>query len=147
MRCLTSQSRCSGASLVVHPAAPDLPYGLVEWVTLLILADPEDQFLWLSPALPGRAHDRTAAPHPPHVRKPRRLHHGRPQLPGSGSWPTIGIKRKPPAAPHPHRNCPQPCPGRGASIGRARPCAAEVLADFPEIPGWGVSRRVITYAG
>jgi len=30
-RCLTSRSRCSGASLVIHPAALDLPHALVEW--------------------------------------------------------------------------------------------------------------------
>ena len=45
-----SQSRCSGASLVIHPAALDLPHALVEWVTMLIVTREGDRRCKLRPS-------------------------------------------------------------------------------------------------
>jgi hypothetical protein len=45
-----SQSRCSGASLVICPAALDLPHALVEWVTMLIVTREGDRRCKLRPS-------------------------------------------------------------------------------------------------
>jgi hypothetical protein len=35
-------------------------------VNVQIIAGPAGNLLWISPGLPGRTHDLTAGPHPPH---------------------------------------------------------------------------------
>lgn len=41
---------CSGASLVIHPDALDLPHALVEWVTMLIVTREGDRRCKLRPS-------------------------------------------------------------------------------------------------
>ncbi|MEW2635848.1 transposase family protein, partial [Streptomyces sp. NPDC048389] len=67
-------------------------------VNLQVVTDPDGRLLWLSPALPGRAHDLTAARTHQIIRICERQ--GVPVLAdlayqGGGPWVTTGIKRKP----------------------------------------------------
>jgi hypothetical protein len=59
-----SSTTLLGASLVIYPASLDLPHVLVGDGGTRVPAGghrPQGRLLWLSPALPGRAHDLTAA--------------------------------------------------------------------------------------
>ncbi|WP_426402837.1 transposase family protein [Streptomyces sp. R-07] len=67
-------------------------------VNVQVVTDPCGELLWLSPALPGRTHDLTAARTHRIIRICERQ--GVPILAdlayqGAGPWPTTGIKRKP----------------------------------------------------
>jgi hypothetical protein len=67
-------------------------------VNVQVVTDPDGRLLWLSPALPGRAHDLTAARTHRIVRICERQ--GVPILAdlayqGGGPWLTTGIKRRP----------------------------------------------------
>ncbi|MFF4053634.1 transposase family protein [Streptomyces chartreusis] len=67
-------------------------------VNVQVVTDPDGRLLWLSPALPGRAHDLTAARTHRIIRICQRQ--GVPILAdlayqGAGPWVTTGIKRKP----------------------------------------------------
>jgi hypothetical protein len=67
-------------------------------VNVQVVTDPDGRLLWLSPVLPGRAHDLTAA----HTHRNIRICE-RQRVPmladlayqGGGSWVTTGIKRRP----------------------------------------------------
>lgn len=103
------------------------------------VTDPDGRLLWLSPALPGRAHDLTAdrCPHPPdhpHVRAPGRPHPGPSRSPGRRPLGDHRHHTQAPAGTHPHREDPQPDPGGGTGTGRTRRRTPEVLADLPQIP-------------
>ncbi|WP_405545559.1 transposase [Streptomyces phaeochromogenes] len=85
-------------------------------VNVQVVTDPDGRLLWLSPALPGRVHDLTAAPHPPdhpHLRAPGRPHPGRSRLPGRWPLGDHGHQTQAPARTHPHPEDPQPGPGLG----------------------------------
>jgi hypothetical protein len=74
-------------------------------VNVQVVTDPDGRLLWLSPALPGRAHDLTAARTHKIIRICERQ--GVPILAdlayqGAGPWLTTGIKRRP------CRNSPSP---------------------------------------
>jgi hypothetical protein len=93
-----------------------------------VVTDPDGRLLWLSPALPGRVHDLTAARTHKIIRICERQ--GVPILAdlayqGAGPWLTTGIKRRP---------LQERGAGRGAGTGRTRRRTAEVLADLPQTP-------------
>jgi hypothetical protein len=84
-------------------------------VNVQVVTNPDGRLLWLSPALPGRAHDLTAARTHRIIRTCERQ--GVPILAdlayqGAGPWLTTGIKRKPLQELTPTENDPQPRPGR-----------------------------------
>lgn len=67
-------------------------------VNVQVVTDPDGRLLWLSPTLPGRAHDLTAARTNRIIRNCERQ--GVPVLAdrayqGGGPWVTTGIKRRP----------------------------------------------------
>lgn len=105
-------------------------------VNVQVVTDPDGRLLWLSPALPGRAHDLTAARTHQIIRICERQ--------GSPSWPTSPTRAAPlgdhghqaqaTAGSHPHREDPRPGPGRGTSTSRTRRRTPEVLTDLPQIP-------------
>jgi hypothetical protein len=107
-------------------------------VNVQVVTDPGGRLLWLSPALPGRTHDLTAARTHRIIRICERQ--GVPTVAdlaykGAGPWLTTGIKRSPLQELTPtDRTDPQPCPGRDTSTRRTRRRPPEVLADLPQIP-------------
>lgn len=104
-------------------------------VNVQVVTDPGGRLLWLSPTLPGRTHDLTAARTHRIIRICERQ--GVPIVAdlayqGAGPWLTTGIKRTP--GTHSYRQDPQPCPGRGTSTRRTRRRPPEVPADLPQVP-------------
>lgn len=100
-----------------------------------VATDSDGQLLWLSPALPGRSHDLTAADTHRIIRICKRQGVPIPAdlaYQSGGPWVTTGIKRQP-LQELPHREDPQPGPGRGTGTGRARRRTSEVLAHLPQI--------------
>ncbi|SFG91509.1 DDE superfamily endonuclease [Streptomyces mirabilis] len=85
-------------------------------VNVQVVTDPDGRLLWLSPALPGRSHDLTAARTHRIIRICERQ--GVPILAdlayqGGGPWLTTGIKRRP------RRAQPVPVPRPGSAAGPA----------------------------
>lgn len=106
-------------------------------VNVQVVTDPCGRLLWLSPALPGRAHDLTAARTHRIIRICERQ--GVPlladlRLPGLRSLGDHGHHTQAPAGAHPHREDPQPGPGRSPGTGRTRRRAPEDMADLPQVP-------------
>lgn len=106
-------------------------------VNVQVVTDPGGRLLGLSPALPGRAHDLTAARIHRIIRICERQ--GVPILAdlayqGAGPWLTTGIKRQSSAGTYPHRKDPQSGTGRSTSTRRTRGRKTEVLADLPQVP-------------
>ncbi|MEU9979579.1 transposase family protein [Streptomyces sp. NPDC051014] len=69
-------------------------------VNVWVVTDPAGEILWLSPALPGRTRDLTAARHPqdpPDLRAPGRADPRRQSYSGAGDRGT-NAKRRPPSA-------------------------------------------------
>ncbi len=106
-------------------------------VNVQMITDPDGRLLWLSPALPGRAHDLTAARTHRIIRNCERQ--GVPILTdlayqGGGPWVSTRHQTQAPARTQPPREERQPGPGRGAGTGRTRRRSPEVLAHLPQIP-------------
>ncbi len=105
-------------------------------VNVQVVTDPVGQIMWLSPALPGRTHDLTAA----------RTHKilqicARQASRSSPTWPTSvrATASLPPNAARPTANSlppngPQPGPVRSTGARRTRHRTAQVLANLPQIP-------------
>lgn len=89
-------------------------------VNVQVVTDPDGRLLWLSPALPGRSHDLTAARTHRIIRICKRQSvpiPGRSRLPGR--WPLAdhGHQTQAPAGTHPYREDRQPGSGRGTGTG------------------------------
>lgn len=123
-------------------------------VNMQVVTDASGRLLWLSPALPGRTHDLTAARTHRIIRICERQ--GIPILAdlayqGGGAWVTTGVTRRPHGGltPTPADREPgvsqDPCPGRA----RRRP--PQVLADLPSRPlqpePHDVNRQIRTHSG
>jgi hypothetical protein len=103
-------------------------------VSVQLVTDPDGRLLWISPALPGGAHDLTAARTHRIIRICERqgvpILAGRAYM-GGGPWVTMYFRRPP--APRPHANTAnrQPRVVRRTGTGRARRRTAQVVADLP----------------
>ena len=106
-------------------------------VNVQVVTDPDGRLLWISPALPGRTHDLTAARTHRIIRICERQ--GIPVLAdrayqGAGPWVTTGLKRPP------GRNSPPPRRPVNRALAAARAPVErgvgtpEVLADLPQVP-------------
>ncbi|MDQ0772890.1 hypothetical protein QF026_001356 [Streptomyces aurantiacus] len=89
-----------------------------------VVTDPDGRLLWLSPTLPGRAHDLTAARTHRIIRICKRQ--GAPILAdlvyqGGGPWLTTGIKRRPLQELTPRRQSTEPWPRQGHRSNAASP--------------------------
>ena len=106
-------------------------------VNVRVVTDPAGRLLWISPPLPGRAHDLTAARTHRIIRICERQ--GVPILAdrayiGAGPWVTTPTQT--PTRPRPHTNPArrQPCAVGSTRPGRTRRRTTEVLADLPQSP-------------
>ncbi|GGS52054.1 hypothetical protein GCM10010206_12270 [Streptomyces cinerochromogenes] len=95
------------------------------------------KLLWISPALPGRTHDLTAARAHRIIRICERQ--GVPVLAdrayiGAGYWVTTPIRRLPHQDLNPTQRTIRPSPVSSASASRTKRREAEVLADLPPGP-------------
>lgn len=105
-------------------------------VNVQVVTAPAGRLLWISPALPGRAHDLTPARAHRIIRICERQ--GVPILAdraymGAGPWVTTPLRR-PLGRDFTHPASRQPRAVRGAGTGRARRRTTEVLADLPQGP-------------
>ncbi len=105
-------------------------------VNVQVVTDPVGQVLWISPALPGRCHDLTAA----RTHRIIRIceHQGIPVLAdraytGAGPWVTTG-RRRPPGGQLSYTADGQPGTRHVPGTCRERDGTAEVLAHLPKIP-------------
>ncbi|MFJ3762974.1 transposase family protein [Streptomyces sp. NPDC090080] len=104
-------------------------------VNVQVVTDPADGILWLSPALPGRTHDLTAA----RTHKILRIcaHHGVPILAdmaysGAGDWVTTAKRRPPDGEPT----------LTGSTVNQALSAArAPVERDMARLKSWQIFRR------
>jgi hypothetical protein len=93
-------------------------------VNVQVVTDPDGWLLWFSPALPGRAHDLTAARIHRIVRICERQ---------GGGLADHGHQAQPPEETYAHREDSQSSPGHGGT-GRTPSGPTEVLADFSQGP-------------
>jgi hypothetical protein len=106
-------------------------------VNVQVVADPAGNLLWISPALPGRTHDLTAARTHRIIRICERQ--GVPVLAdrayiGAGPLGDHTDQTAPEPGSHHDPTDDQPCPVSGASTGRTKHRATEVLANLPQSP-------------
>ncbi|MBB4902678.1 hypothetical protein FHS37_006775 [Streptomyces griseostramineus] len=97
-------------------------------VNVQVVTGPDGRLLWLA---------RPAGPHPPdhpHLRAAGCSHRRRSRLPERRPLADHGHQTQAPAGTRPHREDPQPCPGRDTGTRRTRRRPPEVLADLPQIP-------------
>lgn len=104
-------------------------------VNVQVITDPVGDMLWISPALPGRCHDLTAARTHRIIRICQRQ--GVPVLAdrayqGVGPWVTVSDSSGHPVANSPRPKHRQPRPRHGSRTCRARDGTAEVLARHPQ---------------
>ncbi|AYC39648.1 hypothetical protein DWG14_03890 [Streptomyces griseorubiginosus] len=114
-------------------------------VNVQVVTDPDGRLLWLSPALPGRTHDLTAARTYRIIRICERQ--GVPILAdlayqGGGPWLTTGIKRKPLQKHTLTETTLYRALALCASAGRARRRPPEVMAHLPQVPAQPESNDV-----
>jgi hypothetical protein len=103
-------------------------------VNVQVVTDPGGRLLWLSPALPGRTHDLTAARTHRIIRicERGRPHPGGSCLPGRRALADHGHQAQAAAGAHAHREDPESGTGRSTVASRTRRGPPEVLANLPQ---------------
>jgi hypothetical protein len=104
-------------------------------VNVQVITDPHGKVLWLSPALPGRCHDLTAARAHRIIRICERQ--GVPILAdrayiGAGAWVTTPARGPPGGEPTLTQQTVNRALSKARAPSRGRSCPSEVLADLPQ---------------